>query len=125
MDDDEYEVIDQTLDVIELLRSLGDYSFLLEALEKTKLLKPLKTVSDPNYAGPVLPEAPKKDKPPQFPWWFGFEVNRTSLPPVEPVDTKPQPAPKEGLPLQGPYTVCSLTRVFRNALSVCAGLCSE
>ncbi|KAG1674606.1 hypothetical protein FOA52_001855 [Chlamydomonas sp. UWO 241] len=100
-----YVPINTTENVLDVLEALGDYDLLLEALEKTGLAAELAAPSDPNYTGPIGPPAEReKVVDPQFPWWFGFGIDRSKLPPPAP-PPPPPPPPPPGVPPKGPYTI--------------------
>ena len=73
--------------------------------QKTRLLDTLQRPSDPDYDGPKLPlPPPGPEAIPIWPSWFGYGVNRSSLPP-KPAPPPPPSPPDEGVPDAGPYTV--------------------
>jgi hypothetical protein len=81
----------------------------------------LKSGTDPAYAGPRLPAAKEKKINPQFPWWFGYGVDRSKLPPPPP-PAAPASPPPVGIPGAGPYTVLAPTNeAFEQLLANLAG----
>lgn len=106
--DGEYTSITETSSLLDTLRLLGNFNIFLRALKATGLEQKLEAESDPDYSGvdtSIFEPPPPPPVTPQFPGWFGFEFNRSTLPPPPP----PPPAPPvpNGVPSKGPYTVRS------------------
>uniref|UniRef100_A0A383WQB5 FAS1 domain-containing protein n=1 Tax=Tetradesmus obliquus TaxID=3088 RepID=A0A383WQB5_TETOB len=88
--------------VIEVLRSLGDYQTFVLALQAAGLDQALIAASDPNYTGPKLPE---QQYVIDLPWWFAGAQAAGAAPPPPPPPAAPQAPPPVGVPASGPYTI--------------------
>ncbi|GMH32937.1 hypothetical protein BSKO_00771 [Bryopsis sp. KO-2023] len=107
--DDSYGVFRESENIIDTLEALGNFTVLLEILEALNFTSVLKSETDPEYDGVKIPEPPPPPPiDPQFPAWFGFTVNRSTLP-APPPPPPPPPPPKEGIPTMGPYTILAPT----------------
>eukprot|EP00798_Chlamydomonas_sp_ICE-L_P030316 gene30314-35309_t len=105
MPDGPYRFLPENKPILDVMKDTGRYSIFLEALQVTGLAAQLAGASDPDYPGPPGPPVPPESLVvPQFPWWFGFGIDRSKLPPPPP-PPPPPPAPPAGIPSMGPYTI--------------------
>ncbi|KAF5840958.1 hypothetical protein DUNSADRAFT_14982 [Dunaliella salina] len=104
-----YQKVPENKPVLEILQDLGIYKTFLEALKSSGLAEQLGGANDPDYPGPPpKPTGPEQEIVPEFPWWFGFSIDRSKLPPPPPPPALPPPPPP-GIPELGPYTVLAPT----------------
>eukprot|EP00983_Pelagomonas_calceolata_P052736 1142980-Pelagomonas_calceolata.AAC.3 len=104
-----YQKVPENKPVLEILQDLGIYKTFLEALRSAGLAEKLGGENDPDYPGPPpKPVGPEQEIIPEFPWWFGFSIDRSQLPPPPPPPALPPPPPP-GIPELGPYTVLAPT----------------
>lgn len=125
--DGTYAMVSESDNVLVTLEKMGQFKTFLKALDTTRLDKYLVKKRDPEYEG--IDPAYFANPPPaqvdlQFPSWFGFQFNRSALPPPPP--PPPPPAIPKGVPSKGPYTVLAPTdAAFKQLRAQLAGPGSE
>lgn len=108
--DGTYATVSESSNILEILEEMGQYSVFLRALNALGLDEKIMGSFNPEYKGTKAEYLTSTDEhfQPHFPYWFGYEADRSDLP------ATPPPALKvvQGFPELGPYTVRMKFRHF-------------
>eukprot|EP01024_Parvocaulis_polyphysoides_P015564 TRINITY_DN16850_c2_g1_i1.p1 TRINITY_DN16850_c2_g1~~TRINITY_DN16850_c2_g1_i1.p1 ORF type:complete len:272 (+),score=36.21 TRINITY_DN16850_c2_g1_i1:143-958(+) len=77
---DDYMLLSLSNTVMDVLESIEDFSKFVFLLKETGLDQLIINDANPEYTFPELPPSPSPDYLIEFPWWFGWQVDRTSIP---------------------------------------------
>eukprot|EP01024_Parvocaulis_polyphysoides_P035634 TRINITY_DN3161_c0_g1_i2.p1 TRINITY_DN3161_c0_g1~~TRINITY_DN3161_c0_g1_i2.p1 ORF type:complete len:484 (+),score=79.25 TRINITY_DN3161_c0_g1_i2:303-1754(+) len=109
--------------VVEILRTIPDFSLFLYALQYHNLYELLKAPNDPENLIPYVPQEPEPNyfQMIEWPWYFGYAADRSEYPEPTPPPSPPPVVP--GVPEKGPYTLLAPTnQAFVNAARQMTGL---